>query len=92
MTKHETRCRWVAGILASVIAIPALAMTSDEAEELRPDPRHESVGEMVTEFIQKSHYLQISVDDDLSSRVMDRYIESLDGNRMYLLADDIEFF
>ena len=92
MTKHQTRRRWVAGILASVIAVPALAMTSDEIEELRPDPRHESVGELVTEFIQKSHYLHISVDDDLSSRVMDRYIESLDGNRMYLLASDIEFF
>jgi carboxyl-terminal processing protease len=92
LTKHQTRRRWVAGILASVIAVPALAMTSDEIEELRPDPRHESVGELVTEFIQKSHYLHISVDDDLSSRVMDRYIESLDGNRMYLLASDIEFF
>jgi carboxyl-terminal processing protease len=92
LTIHKTRYRWVAGILASVLAIPALATTSDGSEELRPDPRHESVGELVTEFIQKSHYLHISVDDDLSSRVMDRYIESLDGNRMYLLASDIEFF
>ena len=92
LTKFETRCRWVAGILASVLALPALATTSDGTDQLRPDPRHESVGELVTEFIQKSHYLHISVDDDLSSRVMDRYIESLDGNRMYLLASDIELF
>jgi carboxyl-terminal processing protease len=92
LIKHETRYRWVAGILTSVLAIPALATTSDITDELRPDPRHESVGELVTEFIQKSHYLHIAVDDDLSSRVMDRYIESLDGNRMYLLASDIEVF
>ena len=92
MTKHQARCRWVAGILASVLAIPALATTSDNTDALSPDPRHESVGELVTEFIQKSHYLHISVDDDLSSRVMDRYIESLDGNRMYMLASDVEFF
>jgi carboxyl-terminal processing protease len=92
LTKHQARCRWVAGILASVLAIPALATTSDNTDALSPDPRHESVGELVTEFIQKSHYLHISVDDDLSSRVMDRYIESLDGNRMYMLASDVEFF
>ena len=92
LTKHQARCRWVAGILASVLAIPASATTSDNTGALHPDPRHESVGELVTEFIQKSHYLHIAVDDDLSSRVMDRYIESLDGNRMYLLASDIEFF
>jgi carboxyl-terminal processing protease len=55
-------------------------------------PRHENVGALVTEFIQKSHYSHIAVDDELSSRVMDRYIESLDGNRMYLLQSDIEFF
>jgi carboxyl-terminal processing protease len=69
-----------------------LATTTDNTDALHPDPRHESVGELVTEFIQKSHYLHISVDDDLSSRVMDRYIESLDGNRMYLLASDVEIF
>ena len=74
------------------MALPLMATTSMDDEGLHPDPRHESVGELVTEFIQKSHYSHISVDDELSSRVMDRYIESPDGNRMYLLESDIEFF
>jgi carboxyl-terminal processing protease len=59
---------------------------------LSPESRHENIGELVTQFIQKSHYLHVTIDDDLSSRVMDRYIESLDRNRMYLLASDIAFF
>ncbi|NIV16987.1 MAG: tail-specific protease, partial [Woeseiaceae bacterium] len=37
-------------------------------------------------------YRQQSVDDALSSKVLDRYIESLDNNRMYLLASDIAMF
>ena len=57
-----------------------MATTTVEEDRLSPEPWHESVGELVTEFIQKSHYSHISVDDDLSSRVMDRYIEALDGN------------
>ena len=61
-------------------------------EPLEPDSRHEDIGALVTQFIQKSHYKQIAVDDDLSSLVMDRYIESLDGNRMYFLAEDVEYF
>ncbi len=61
-------------------------------EPLEPDSRHEDIGALVTQFIQKSHYKQIAVDDDLSSLVMDRYIESLDGNKMYLLAKDVEYF
>ena len=52
----------------------------------------EKIGQLVTEFVQKSHYRHAAVDDDLSSQVLDRYIEALDNNRMYLLASDIEAF
>ena len=93
LKKPETRCRgWIAGTLLSLAALPTVASAAIEDDALHPDPRHESVGELVTEFIQKSHYLHVSVDDELSSKVMDRYIEALDGNRMYLLQSDIEFF
>ncbi len=89
---NDRRTRWIAAALACLTALPLMATTSMEGEGLHPDPRHENVGALVTEFIQKSHYSHIAVDDELSSRVMDRYIESLDGNRMYLLQNDIEFF
>ena len=95
MIKIETRRHnWFAGIALGLMAIPAIA--SDQAvrsdEPLEPESRHEDIGALVTQFIQKSHYNHIAVDDELSSRVMDRYIESLDGNRMYLTQGDIDFF
>ncbi|MDJ0940634.1 MAG: carboxy terminal-processing peptidase [Woeseiaceae bacterium] len=84
------RSHWFAGLLlASFAALPALATTS---AELVPERRHEEIGQMVTQFIQRSHYNHIAVNDSLSSRVLDRYIESLDSNRMYLLQSDIEYF
>ena len=46
----------------------------------------------MTEFIQKSHYRHAAVDDDLSSKVFDYYIEALDSNRMYLLEADVQAF
>lgn len=61
-------------------------------EELAPDGRHEKIGQLVTEFIQKSHYRHAAVDDELSSAVLDRYIEALDNNRMYLLDTDVAAF
>ncbi|MBT8092652.1 MAG: PDZ domain-containing protein, partial [Gammaproteobacteria bacterium] len=66
--------------------------TSDEKNFLFPEERHENIGELVTQFIQKSHYQHISVDDELSSQVMDTYIQFLDRNRMYLLQSDIDYF
>lgn len=75
------------GLFCAVFARPLLA-----DEELAPVPRHEKIGQLVTEFIQKSHYRHADVDDDLSAAVLDRYIEALDSNRMYLLESDIEVF
>jgi carboxyl-terminal processing protease len=74
--------------LSAIAAIPAV--TSDD--DLGPEPRHEKIGQLVSEFIQKSHYRHADVDDDLSSKVLDRYIYALDNNRMYLLASDVESF
>lgn len=72
------------------IATPILANT--ETGNLAPVARHEKIGQLVTEFIQKSHYRHAAVDDDLSSKVFDYYIEALDSNRMYLLEADVQAF
>ena len=88
------RFRMSTGLLIGLLAIPSLASSSTVStdEPLEPEQRHENIGELVTTFIQKSHYNHIAVDDELSSRVMDRFLDELDRNRMYLLASDVEFF
>jgi carboxyl-terminal processing protease len=82
----------VALIAAGAAAVTAPIFANVETEDLAPVARHEKIGQLVTEFIQKSHYRHASVDDDLSSKVLDRYIESLDSNRMYLLESDVQAF
>jgi carboxyl-terminal processing protease len=84
-------------ILVAVLAVWSMSASGattavNAQEELAPVARHEKIGQLVTEFIQKSHYRHASVDDELSSKVLDRYIESLDNNRMYLLASDVAEF
>jgi len=95
LTKHGIRhLNWFAGLGLAILAWPALSTNTalDQKGYLHPEPRHENIGELVTQFVQKSHYNHVAVDDDLSSRVLDLFIESLDGNRMYLLKGDIEYF
>ena len=88
------RHSWFAGLALGVLTLSAMANNQpvQSDEPLQPEARHEDIGALVTQFIQKSHYKQITVDDDFSSLVLDRYIESLDGNKMYFLASDIEYF
>src|SRR5690606_24568469 len=80
--------------LIGLLALPVLAASppADIHAELRPLAKHERIAELVTEFVEKSHYQRSPVDDELSSKVLDAYIKALDGNRMYFLASDIAAF
>lgn len=86
---------WFTGAALALLSLTALSTSNtavEDIETLRPEERHERIGNMVTEFIQRSHYMHINVDDELSSRVLDLFIESLDRNRIYLLESDIAYF
>ena len=87
-------CTIIATAFLAVAALSAQSSsgTSAESQDLAPQPRHEKIGQLVREFIQKSHYRHADVDDDLSSLVLDNYIKSLDRNRMYFLASDVDAF
>ncbi len=93
-TSGIRRFSTLAGLCLALAAWPALSSTAapDDSVFLYPEQRHENIGELVTQFIQKSHYNHVAVDDELSSKVLDLYVESLDRNRMYLLKGDVEFF
>jgi carboxyl-terminal processing protease len=95
LTKHGyRRINWLAGLGLALVSWPALSNNAALNQEsfLFPEQRHERIGELVTQFVQQQHYNHVAVDDELSSRVLDLFIESLDGNRIYLLKGDIEYF
>ena len=97
VSEHR-RTRGLAIALLALLSLPALSNTPSEVPAaaethfLFAEQRHENIAELVAQFIQKSHYNHVAVNDELSSKVLDFYIENLDRNRMYLLASDIEYF
>ena len=95
LTPSEQRqARALAIALLALLSLPALSNSPavEDNQFLFAEQRHESIAELVAQFVQKSHYNHVAVDDELSSQVLDFYIENLDRNRMYLLASDIEYF
>ena len=67
---------------------PALASSG----ELVASERHRRVMRLVSEVVERQHYRQAPLDDDMSSQIYERYLEALDGSRSYLLATDIAEF
>ena len=82
-----------AAVISSLLLLSLQATAATVVQpELAPEPRHEKIGQLVRDFIERSHYSHAAVDDELSELVLEKYIEALDGNRMYLLASDVETF
>ena len=50
------------------------------------------VARNVTKLIEELHYSRPQIDNSLSSAILDRYLDMLDGNRMYFLASDVASF
>ena len=47
-------------------------------EEIRPQPEHRRATRLITHVISNYHYRNVSLDDKLSERILERYIEALD--------------
>jgi len=87
-----------AGIPLLVLCICVLAGTSfaaDPAVEERvfdPSDSQSNTSKIVLGQLQLAHYRRLAIDDDLSSELLDRYLEYLDPARSYLLEADIQEF
>ncbi len=71
----------------------SLSLTKEiEMTSLSPTLAHKRATDLITHFISNYHYKKTPLDDQLSSRILDKYIESLDPNRSYFIEEDINSF
>ena len=63
-----------------------------ELDQLTPTLAHKRATDLITHFISNYHYKKTPLDDQLSGKMLDKYIESLDPNRSYFIAEDINKF
>jgi carboxyl-terminal processing protease len=61
-------------------------------EDLEPTATHQKVEQFVTQFLNNYHYQKFNVDDDLSSKVFDNLIESIDMSHSYFTKAEMEAF
>ncbi|MBK8957194.1 MAG: carboxy terminal-processing peptidase [Proteobacteria bacterium] len=61
-------------------------------EDLKPGPEHRRSTHLITHLISNYHYRNVPLDDALSKKILDRYIDSLDPARSYFTQADIDEF
>src|SRR3979411_525164 len=96
------RSRWITGIAvcASAVGLAALlgaAMAPSPAVPaatavLAPAEQENYVARGVADIVAREHYRRAPLDDHLSSLILDRYLDAIDGGRSYFYASDIAEF
>jgi carboxyl-terminal processing protease len=60
--------------------------------DLRPSQQQAKVQQLITQILTQGHYRKVALDDSLASAVFDRYLQSLDNNKVIFLASDVSGF
>ena len=87
----QTMRWWVGVALFLTLRVAGTATTAPTAD-LAMDEKHSDISQQVTRLIEDLHYSRPRIDNSLSSAILDRYLDTLDGNRLYFLSSDISSF
>ena len=89
-------CRIAIAVSFSLSALNVFAVESidnvDTLPILAPESQHATSSKRVTAQFTRQHYTQVKMDDALSEKIFDRYIQQLDYARNVFLATDVTEF
>ena len=92
------------GILLAVICcfvwgLPAAAADQSESEAagstytvLAPTKEQRKINNSIVDHLKNRHYLKIVINDQMSSKILSRYLDELDPGHSYFFAKDIKEF
>ena len=85
----------IAAALLLVVTTSALAAVSSEPlamPKLSQQDQHFTASKRVAAIFTRGHYLPVKIDDELSAKVFDRYLDSLDYFHNVMLQSDVDAF
>lgn len=82
-----------AGIISTVLLVPGFLFGGiADTTQLKPKPVFGKEAKVVTYILDNNHYRKITLNDSLSSVILDSYIKNLDNNKTYFTSADLAAF
>ena len=96
ISRGKISCGLGRALVFSLSTLFSCAAFSDnravELGSLAPTTEHRQATADILQLMQRYHYKPVKVGNKLSEQIFDRYLESLDPQKSFLLASDIEEF
>lgn len=86
--------KYIKLVVSPLLFLPVIssAQSNVEINPLSAQKVHAATVEEVIQSLSKKHYNKVSINDQLSSQLLDSYIKSLDPSRSYFYQSDIQEF
>jgi len=88
----QAPARPLPGALISVDDLILLERSVRSLPPVEVSPDEPTIARLTAEILPRQHYLRQRFNDEVSSKFLDRYLETLDSLRMHFLQSDVEEF
>ena len=92
MSKKFSLIPVVAALISSASFAAVDSITAKDIPVLKQEAQHTTASKRVTNLFTRQHYKRFSFNDELSVKIFDRYVESLDYSKSIFLQSDIARF
>lgn len=78
--------------IGATLSASTPAIEAAKTKQLAPTNAQAQAALWATRFLTRFHYKRVPLDDAMSARMFSRYLETLDGEKMFFLQSDIDEF
>jgi len=79
-------------IILTWIFASTLVLAKTEFNPVQASPKHTTESKLIVELVERLHYKESTLDDAFSQEILNKFISTLDPNKMYFLGEDIVSF
>ena len=83
---------WLVLTLAFAVHGAALDAAPSIAPELKPEQQEAHAAHLAADLLSRYHYRALPLDQNLSGKIFDKYLKSLDPDKLFFVQADIDHF
>ncbi len=81
---------WIVWALAAAVQGASLGAATPYPPELQPVQQEARAAHLTAEFLARYHYKKVPLDEALSGKIFDKYLKSLDSEKLFFVQADID--
>lgn len=90
MKVTEYFMRIIQTLLVSSLLIPSLSFGQGSSSEAQANHKEKLIGNILKNTLETYHYRKLKINDDVSNKAFDRFLEKVDYNKQFLTRADVD--